>query len=267
MKKILITGGAGFIGSNLAIKLVELGYHVTVLDNLLKQIHGDKQDSSLYNSIKNITTFIRGDVCNKSDWEKAIKGQDAVVHLAAETGTGQSMYEAMEASRERVSQSLFTGAGTRGKDRAMRALSGAYEDTTKGLSKKLSKAESDAFVKQEGILRDTTMKRESEKRDWVGEVYKALGTMQSRGVEQRTKVDLDKYDGHGAGAPSDSWGDSHGDSYRDTSSNQTYKYHDPWGAASDGDWITWEQTQKYQQFSDKPTQPRKAERSQSRDCE
>ena len=93
MKNILITGGAGFIGSNLTVKLVSKGYNVTILDNLSKQIHGENQDSSLYNSIKDKATFILGDVCNKSDWVKALKGQDAVIHLAAETGTGQSMYE------------------------------------------------------------------------------------------------------------------------------------------------------------------------------
>ena len=93
MKNILITGGAGFIGSNLTLKLVEKGFKVTVLDNLSKQIHGENQNSTLYSSIKDITNFIQGDVCNKSDWQKALKNQDAVIHLAAETGTGQSMYE------------------------------------------------------------------------------------------------------------------------------------------------------------------------------
>jgi dTDP-L-rhamnose 4-epimerase len=92
MKNILITGGAGFIGSNLTINLVKKGYNVTILDNLSQQIHGKNQDSPLYKSIKDISNFILGDVCNKSDWEKALKGQDAVIHLAAETGTGQSMY-------------------------------------------------------------------------------------------------------------------------------------------------------------------------------
>ena len=93
MKNILITGGAGFIGSNLTVKLVSKGYNITILDNLSKQIHAENQESALYNSIKDKATFILGDVCNKSDWEKALKGQDAVIHLAAETGTGQSMYE------------------------------------------------------------------------------------------------------------------------------------------------------------------------------
>ena len=93
MKNILITGGAGFIGSNLTQKLVKKGFKVTILDNLSKQIHGKNQKSTLYSSVKDIATFIKGDVCNKSDWQKALRNQDAVIHLAAETGTGQSMYE------------------------------------------------------------------------------------------------------------------------------------------------------------------------------
>jgi dTDP-L-rhamnose 4-epimerase len=95
MKDILITGGAGFIGSNIAIKLISKGYRVRVLDNLSKQIHGEDpyNDSYLYKSIKDKVDFIEGSVTSKEDWLKAIEGQDAVIHLAAETGTGQSMYE------------------------------------------------------------------------------------------------------------------------------------------------------------------------------
>lgn len=95
MKNILITGGAGFIGSNLALKLVDKGYKVTVLDNLSPQIHGKTptETSSLYLSIKDRVKFILGTVTSEEDWIKAIEGQDAIVHYAAETGTGQSMYE------------------------------------------------------------------------------------------------------------------------------------------------------------------------------
>lgn len=95
MKNILITGGAGFIGSNLALKLIEKGYNITVLDNLSPQIHGENPESSspLYLSIKDKVKFILGTVTSEEDWKKAIEGQDAIVHYAAETGTGQSMYE------------------------------------------------------------------------------------------------------------------------------------------------------------------------------
>lgn len=89
--KVLITGGAGFIGSNLSLKLLEKGYKVTVLDNLSPQIHSE--NSPLYNSIKDKVNFIKGTVLSYDDWEKALEGVDVVVHLAAETGTGQSMYE------------------------------------------------------------------------------------------------------------------------------------------------------------------------------
>ena len=95
MKHILITGGAGFIGSNLALKLITKGYEVTVLDNLSRQVHGDNPDetSPLYNSIKGNVNFIKGSVTVREDWLKALESVDCVVHLAAETGTGQSMYE------------------------------------------------------------------------------------------------------------------------------------------------------------------------------
>lgn len=65
-----------------------------MLDSLAAQIHGDDPDRSpLYGSIKNKVRFVHGDVTVREDWEKALKDQDAIVHLAAETGTGQSMYE------------------------------------------------------------------------------------------------------------------------------------------------------------------------------
>ena len=95
MKNILITGGAGFIGSNLALKLISKGYIITVLDNLSPQIHGDnpKETSPLFLSIKDKVKFIEGTVTSIEDWKKALEGQDVIVHYAAETGTGQSMYE------------------------------------------------------------------------------------------------------------------------------------------------------------------------------
>lgn len=95
MENVLVTGGAGFIGSNITLKLLDKGYQVTVLDSLSKQIHGLQPSSTspLYRKIKDKVKFIKGDVCCRDDWEKALDNIDYVIHLAAETGTGQSMYE------------------------------------------------------------------------------------------------------------------------------------------------------------------------------
>jgi dTDP-L-rhamnose 4-epimerase len=94
VRNVLITGGAGFIGSRLALQLTKRDYAVTVLDNLSTQVHTDRpEESRLYRSIEGKTRFMRGDVTNRNDMLTALAGQDVVVHFAAETGTGQSMYE------------------------------------------------------------------------------------------------------------------------------------------------------------------------------
>jgi len=89
--KVLISGGAGFIGSNLARHLLTQGHSVTIADNFSPQIHG--QNSDLPADLRQDIRLVRGDVRDGDVWESALPGQNAVVHLAAETGTGQSMYE------------------------------------------------------------------------------------------------------------------------------------------------------------------------------
>lgn len=89
MTWILITGGAGFIGTHLAKRAVEIGHRVTILDNLSPQVHGDANSFEPVDGVE----FIRGDLTVRRDLEEALRGVDTVVHLAAETGTGQSMYE------------------------------------------------------------------------------------------------------------------------------------------------------------------------------
>ena len=95
MKRVLITGGFGFIGAALSLKLVEKGYAVTILDNLSKQIHGENaiQNSTFFQQINEKVTFVFGSITSVPDLKKAMLGQHIIVHLASETGTGQSMYE------------------------------------------------------------------------------------------------------------------------------------------------------------------------------
>lgn len=90
---VLITGGAGFIGSNLSRALVRNGHRVTVLDCISPQIHKEGLDSFLVRQLPAEVTLITGDVRNREDWMKALPGVEVIVHLAAETGTGQSMYQ------------------------------------------------------------------------------------------------------------------------------------------------------------------------------
>jgi dTDP-L-rhamnose 4-epimerase len=88
--KILITGGAGFIGSRLALKLAAAGHAVIVLDNLSPQVHGVGADFPA--KINGAVTCVKGDVRDRAVVAALVKDAEAIVNLAAETGTGQSMY-------------------------------------------------------------------------------------------------------------------------------------------------------------------------------
>ena len=90
-KKILITGGAGFIGSHLADELLDNGYEVRVLDSLSEQVHGPNAQRPDY--LNSEVEFIKGDVRNEYSIRHALKGADAVYHFAAMVGVGQSMYQ------------------------------------------------------------------------------------------------------------------------------------------------------------------------------
>ncbi|MEV7693156.1 NAD-dependent epimerase/dehydratase family protein [Microbacterium sp. NPDC089189] len=92
---VLITGGAGFIGTRLARRFADDGHSVTVLDALIPQVHGDDPatTSPLLASLDGVAEVIEGSVTEKSHLRQALSDATVVVHLAAETGTGQSMYE------------------------------------------------------------------------------------------------------------------------------------------------------------------------------
>jgi dTDP-L-rhamnose 4-epimerase len=87
---VLITGGAGFIGSRLARKLSDGGAQVTIVDNLSEQVHGP--DAVFDRDLTPVATCVRGDVRDRAIMAELFADTEVVVHLAAETGTGQSMY-------------------------------------------------------------------------------------------------------------------------------------------------------------------------------
>lgn len=93
-KKILITGGCGFIGSKLALELLKQGNKVVVLDNLSPQVHGDHPENSfLYKSVSGLVDFIKADIRDREALVRSLKDVCTIVHFASETGTGQSMYQ------------------------------------------------------------------------------------------------------------------------------------------------------------------------------
>jgi dTDP-L-rhamnose 4-epimerase len=91
MRNILITGGAGFIGSHLADELLQHGFRVRVLDGLSEQVHGSERKRPAY--LHQDVELMVGDVCDREAVARALRGMDAVFHLAAAVGVGQSMYE------------------------------------------------------------------------------------------------------------------------------------------------------------------------------
>ena len=90
METVLITGGAGFIGRFVVRELLARGHEVRVLDSMIEQVHGDvERPADLHPDVE----LIRADVRNGDAVQKALRGVDSVIHLAAEVGVGQSMYE------------------------------------------------------------------------------------------------------------------------------------------------------------------------------
>ena len=93
MECVLITGGAGFIGSHLGDELLRSGYRVRSLDSLVEQVHGDAQRPAY---LAEEIELVSGDLRDPDVVRRALDGVDSVVHLAARVGVGQSMYPLAE---------------------------------------------------------------------------------------------------------------------------------------------------------------------------
>jgi dTDP-L-rhamnose 4-epimerase len=85
---VLVTGGAGFIGSHLVDRLVQDGHEVRVLDSIERQVHGESGGHRNAGA-----SYVKGSVLDRELVASAVEGVDAVAHLAAQVGVGQSMYE------------------------------------------------------------------------------------------------------------------------------------------------------------------------------
>src|SRR5690349_391997 len=116
-KTVLITGGAGFLGSHLADRLLERGYHVRVFDTLLPQVHPNGYPDYLSKNVE----FFDGDMRDLDRVKFAVAGVDVIFHMAAAVGVGQSMYEI----------SHYMGANSQGTANLLQALLDTRTDVAK----------------------------------------------------------------------------------------------------------------------------------------
>ncbi|MBV9234080.1 MAG: NAD-dependent epimerase/dehydratase family protein, partial [Candidatus Eremiobacteraeota bacterium] len=103
-KHVLVTGGAGFIGSHVVDLLLERGYEVTVLDSLSPQVHGDAElDAEGWPTyLDERAKRINADILDAGVFEASLRGVTHLVHLAASVGVGQSMTNIVEYCRNNV---------------------------------------------------------------------------------------------------------------------------------------------------------------------
>ncbi len=154
-EKILVTGGAGFIGSFLVDKLVDLGYQVRILDNLEDQVHQGKKPTYLNKEAE----FIEGDVRDYSDFKEATRRVDAIFHLAAAVGVGQSNYQ--------IGKYMDTNAG--GTANLFDILVNSKNEVKKviTISSMTGYGEGNYFCKKCGIVRPGLRdEKQLKKKDW-----------------------------------------------------------------------------------------------------
>ena len=123
---ILLTGGAGFIGSEIVTQLHKCGeYNITVVDSMDEQIHGKNWENSyLYKRIQDKCNFLKTSVTDTEVMIEVVKKNDCVIHLAAETGTGQSMYMINRYNETNVmgTSNLFQAITAAGKENRVKKI-------------------------------------------------------------------------------------------------------------------------------------------------
>lgn len=126
MRNVLVTGGAGFIGSEIVKQLYSTGgWNITVLDSMTEQIHGKNWgDSYLLNQIKDKCNFVKGSVTDINLVLPLVRDAEYIIHLAAETGTGQSMYQINQYNETNVmgTSNILQAISSLGKDSKVKKI-------------------------------------------------------------------------------------------------------------------------------------------------
>jgi dTDP-L-rhamnose 4-epimerase len=192
IEKVLVTGGAGFIGSYTVDLLVEKGYEVRVLDNFEPQVHFNKKP----NYLNQRAEYFFGSITKKEDWFKALNNVDAVVHLAAMVGVGQSMYQPV---RYLTTNSI----GTANMYEVLLEKPEIRKSIRKIVvaSSKSIYGEGAYICKVHGVVYPELRKREQlEKKDWevhcplCNEYVKPVGITEEKPVQNLSTYALSKYD-------------------------------------------------------------------------
>jgi dTDP-L-rhamnose 4-epimerase len=182
MRSILVTGGAGFIGSHLVDELLDHGYDVRVFDSLVAQVHGDAERPPY---LSRDAELLIGDVRDAEAVRRALHGVDGVVHLAARVGVGQSMYEIEE----------YTGANSHGTAVLLQALlDRPVQKLLVASSMSIYGEGATAPVEAVERTREDLEARRFEPRGPNGEVLTPLPTPETKPAANTSVYALTKYD-------------------------------------------------------------------------